>query len=101
MMWKATLAAGLAALAAPVVHFATAPGPKVEVSAAAWTGQTRTLPAPANGFADPAFQAALQAAARDACTPLNDALRNAEREAACVADVTSGFQASNSAGLAQ
>ena len=84
MVWTFTLAAGAAAMMAQIAQ----PAPSVEVSGAAWTGVVRTVAAPASGLADPAFVAAVQRAAVEVCTPVNQALRNADREQACVADAT-------------
>lgn len=87
MVWKLSLAAGVAALMAPLAQFIQ-PAPSVEVSGAAWTGLVRTVAAPASGQLDNAFLSAVQAAAVEVCTPANESLRNAQREAACMADAT-------------
>jgi hypothetical protein len=87
MVWKFALAAGVAALIAPLTQFAPA-APSVEVSGAAWTGAVRSVAVPASGLADAAFVAAVQKAAAEVCTPANESLRNVDREAACVAEAT-------------
>jgi hypothetical protein len=96
MLWKLTLAAGAAALFAPVSHMAggalEGAGKTIEVSGGGWTGEVRTLRAPQAGFDDPTFAARVEAAAQEVCTPTNLSLRIADREQACIADVLAGVR---------